>query len=133
MIVGGGQVKYEDARIGVYRAELLALCQQDDRIIATASFKNPRNSYIERVFALANVPKLMEGFRHELGYIVTREGFEGQHICQQLLNELLPKINRYPMFATTRKAAMLHILEKLGFEKSGEIYKGDLQLLTFKP
>ena len=130
--MSGGQVKYEDARLGVYCAELLAVCLHENQFIATACFKNPRNCYTERVFTLAHASELMAGYKHELGYIVTRKGFEGQHICQQLLNELFPKISNHSMFATTRKAAMIHILEKLGFEKSGNVYKGDLQLLTFK-
>jgi len=131
LIVTGGQVKYGDARTGVYRAELLAIYQENNQIIATACFKNPRNSYIERVFSLAKVPELMEGFNYELGYIVTRDGFEGRHICQQLLNGLFPQIKTHSMFATTRKPAMLHILEKLGFEKCGEVYNEEIRLLVF--
>ena len=131
LIMTGGQVKFEDARVGVHRAALLAVYQIDNQIIATACFKNPRKTYVESVFRAAKVPELIGSFKQELGYIVTRKGFEGQHICQQLLKELFPQIKSYSMFATTRKSAMVHILERLGFEKCGEVYKQDLQLLVF--
>jgi predicted GNAT family N-acyltransferase len=133
LIVSGGQIKYNDAKLGIHRAELLAIYKVGEQIIATASFKNPRNTYLETVFGSAGIPEQQLDFPFELGYIVVREGFEGQNICQKLLGELFPRISQHPMFATTRKPAMAHILKNMGFEKCGEVYKKDLELMTYKP
>lgn len=129
LIVLGGQIKAPDAKVGIHRSALLAVLQIDGQVVATACFKNPRQSYRERVFTEAMVPDLVVDYLHELGYIVTRPGFEGNGYCQRLLGMLMPHIVDQKLFATTRKAEMAHILEKLGFSQNGEVYKKDLRLL----
>lgn len=39
LIVQGGQIKYNDAKVGIHRAFLLAICSVDENVIATACLK----------------------------------------------------------------------------------------------
>jgi predicted GNAT family N-acyltransferase len=133
LIILGGQVKVADAKVGVHRSALVATMRLDGQLVATAGFKNPRQPYVERVFQEAKVAEQAVGYAHELGYIVTRPGFEGLGFCKQLLGGLFSRIADQPMFATTRKPEMIHILEKHGFSRCGEIYKTDLQLFVYQP
>lgn len=132
LVAEGGQIKYNDAKVGVHRAELLAVYKQNDKVIASACLKNPNTRYRDRVFSSAEVPEKKDGYKFELGYIATCKGFEGQKICQKLLLELFPKISHFPMFATSRKPEMAHILNKFKFEKCGLKYKDDLELFLYK-
>lgn len=132
LIASGGQIRYNYAKAGLQRAGLIALLVADDLIIATACFKNPNASYRDDIFDMAMVSDLNRSYSYELGYIVTRKGYEGHGSCQKLLKELFPLISGHAMFATTRKPEMVHILKKLGFQQQGGIYKEDLILLTYK-
>lgn len=132
LIADGGQVSYANAVIGLSRSKLIAVLQLENMVVATACVKNPRRSYCESVFRSAQVTELQENCLFELGYIVTRPGFEGRGYCQEILSNLIPLIDDLPTFATTRKVAMTHILTKAGFRICGEVYKNDLQLLIRK-
>lgn len=70
LIVQGGQIKYNDAKVGIHRAFLLAICSVDENVIATACLKNPRISYYETLSKLAYVSLLPERYPYELGYIM---------------------------------------------------------------
>lgn len=133
LIVKGGQIKAPDAKVGVHRANMLATLEVEGQVVATACFKNPRLSYTKHVFRDAKVDNESGHFLHELGYIVTRPGFEGRGFCQRILHDLFRVIKDQPMFATTRKPEMSHILKKIGFEQAGVAYKKDLQLFVYQP
>ncbi len=134
LIVRGGQVKgdRQTIRILIAFSDLVGFMTLDDIVICTATLKNPYVEYKEKVFNLAEV-KLSNNYHKELGYIVTHPEFENQGHCQQLLTTIFYQMRSLPIYATTRKPPMIHILNKLGFRKNGSVYNQDLSLLTYDP
>lgn len=131
LVVTGGQIKHKGLREKFLRADLIAYQIQVNDIICTATLKNPNSSYRTKVFNSAKAEK-SSLYEKELGYIATHPDFEGQGHCKKLLKYFIPKISKHTIFATTRKPAMVHILEKFGFHQTGKIYNHDLKLLTTK-
>jgi predicted GNAT family N-acyltransferase len=130
LIAEGGQITYINAKSGIDRAELLGVSYEGEKMIAIACLKNPKESYRAHVFKSAQVP-MQESYPYELGYIITRSGYEGKGLCQELLSMLYAKVSHLSMFATTRKPEMVHILKKFGFEEYGKRYNGDLGLMVY--
>lgn len=131
LIETGSQVDPEGLEERVMNAELIALLIVDDKIVTTATLKNPLTSYRNKVFKSAGVDYDKENYKKEIGYIVTHPDYEGRKLCQQLLKEFIPAVNTHNIFATTRKPSMAHILGKYGFTKSGITYNKDLNLFTY--
>ncbi len=131
LVANGGQVNYNLVKVGVHRANIIATLVLDGQVISCACSKNPQIIYRVGVFEAAKIPEYADHYLNELGYIATREGYEGRKYCQRLLIELFNHISNQQMFATTRKPGMVHILNKLGFKKHGETYKGGLELMLY--
>ncbi|AEV99704.1 hypothetical protein Niako_3398 [Niastella koreensis GR20-10] len=112
-IASGSQVDRHFVERGIPRAALISITFDQDVIACTATIKNPVNSYREGVFTDAKVDKLLNMYRLELGYIVTRKEYEGNKLCQNLLSHLMPKVAKENIFATTKKPEMIHILKKV--------------------
>lgn len=111
-------------------AELIALGVDDFKVVVTATLKNPLNSYKERVFRSAGVCDENVRYKREIGYIATNSSREGQKLCQHLLIHFFSKIENQNIFATTRDAAMMHILQKIGFVMLGKAFKDNLILMV---
>lgn len=131
LVESGAQADSEGLADRLMNADLIALKVDNDKIVTTATLKNPANSYRNRVFRSAGVERDQEPYTKELGYIVTDPLHEGKKHCQHLLNEFMPYIKEHKIFATTRKPSMIHILSKYGFRRHGNIYKDDLNLLVY--
>ncbi len=134
LIVGGGQIKgdRQTIRILIAFSDLVGFMTLDDIVICTATLKNPYIEYKEKVFNLAEV-KLSNNYHKELGYIVTHPNFENQGHCQKLLTTIFYQVRSLPIYATTRKPSMIHILNRLGFRTNGSVYNHDLSLMTYDP
>lgn len=130
LIINGGQIRRDGLQERILRADLVAYEIQDEMVICTATLKNPSPTYAKKVFTLAKVISSIN-YNKELGYIATHPDFEGRGHCQNLLTEFFGRIGESPMYATTRKQAMLHILGKFGFKITGITYNQDLNLLTY--
>ncbi len=98
-------------------------------IISTATLKNPLASYRQKVFENAKVEINNNGIK-ELGYISTLKNYEGKGFCQKLLKRFFEVIPFQPIYATTRKQSMIHILGKFCLKVEGQTYNSDLCLLT---
>lgn len=131
LVEKGGQVKRHFIERGIETADLVAIYVLNGEILSSATLKNPIKSYKESVFELAKAYELDIDNIQELGYIITNPKYEGQKLCQRLLTEFFRIVGGKQIFATTRKSAMTHILSKFGFEKIGQTFKTDLQLLVF--
>jgi predicted GNAT family N-acyltransferase len=131
LVETGSQVDPEGLEERIMNAELIAVMVDNDKIVTTATLKNPLTSYRNKIFKSAGVDGDKENFKKEIGYIVTHPKYEGQKLCQKLLTEFMPHIDRNNIFATTRKPSMVHILTKFGFKKSGDTNEKELDLLTF--
>jgi len=125
----GNQISMKGIEKRLMKADLIALIVDNDMVLATACLKNPDPTYKEKVFESAMEDDVAPQFDKELGYIVTRNGFEGQKLCQKLLSVLIPKISDINLFATTRNESIIHILAKFGFSKSGQPYNDGVNLL----
>jgi len=130
LVVKGEQVRRDGLKERILRADLVAYILQDNMVICTATLKNPNFAYRTKIFTLAKASS-GENYKKELGYIVTHPDFENCGHCQNLLKEFFIRISKQPIFATTRKPSMVHILKKLGFSVIGMTYKKDLKLLIF--
>jgi len=130
LIIKGGQVSRDKLQNRILRADLVAYMVQNDQVICTATLKKPYSSYRSQVFNQAKANIVSDNFK-ELGYIVTHPDHEGKRHCQELLKIFFKKIDKYLLYATTRKPSMIHILKKFGFSQVGEKYKGDLILLIY--
>ena len=134
LIVRGGQIKgdRQAIRILIGHADFVGYMILDGTVICTATLKNPYKEYKEKVFRLADLES-SKNYHKELGYIVTHPDFENQGHCQQLLTTIFYQIRSLPIYATTRKPSMIHILNKLGFRQNGALYNQDLSLMTYDP
>lgn len=126
----GGQISMRGLEKRLMNADLLALLVDGGKVVTVAALKNPEPNYKKTVFESANNGDEAYQFEKELGYIVTHPEFEGLKLCQKLLSAFIPEINGFNLFATTRKASVIHILGKFGFKKLGEPYKDGLNLLV---
>ena len=130
LIKSGEQVAKEAyIRRGLLRSEFIAIGLKQNEVIVSVTLKNPLVSYVTRVFTAAGTQSLAANYSKELGYIVTKPQYEGQGLCQALLRYVFAERSVSKAFATTRKEAMCHILEKFDFQKTGDVH-GDLQLMT---
>ncbi len=129
LVVSGNQITKQGLKERLLRSDLIAFGILGDLVITTATIKNPAASYSKRVFRQSQSPYSSDNFKKELGYIATHPDHEGKGYCQHLLSILLKGIHS-PMFATTRKASMIHILSKHGFMKTGRLYKEELSLMV---
>ena len=128
----GAQIQgdYEAIINRLKNAVFIGFIFDEGNIIATATLKNPSESYRKKVFESAKAEHFLPEYKYELGYIVTAGDREGEKLCQKLLTAFFPLISKYKMFATTRKDSILHILSKFGFKPTGETYNSDLSLLV---
>ena len=114
----------------MYLADYVAYKIYYNVVICTATLKNQFPEYKEKVFNLANGPS-PNSYQKELGFIVTHPDFENQGHCKELLGEFFKRISSNTIYATTRKASMKQILNKLGFRQTGVVYNNDLSLLIY--
>jgi predicted GNAT family N-acyltransferase len=131
LIVEGGQITYANAKAGVKRSLKIGLIVQESEVIATCGLKLPLSSYTKKVFKEARMKEYLK-YNLELGYITTKAEYEGNKLCQLLLQTFVPTLPSHNIFATTRKQAMEHILKKHGFEQTGVVYNIDLKLYIKK-
>jgi hypothetical protein len=130
LLLRGGQVHQVGLQERILRSDFVAYKIINNKVICTATLKNPHSSYRIKVFNSAKFPVTVN-YKKELGYIVTHPDFENIGHCQDLLLRFFNKISTYSMYATTRKPSMVHILSKMGFKVTGKTYNQDLKLLIY--
>lgn len=111
------------------RAYRIAYYTDEGKIVCSAVIKTPVKTYVNRIFKESQSELDQDEFPVELGYITTAKEYEGNKVCQHLLNQLSLHWKSKNIFATTRKPSMIHILNKHGFQKTGLTYKENLNLL----
>lgn len=125
LVEEGGEVDNERLSGRVRRAVALGFFRIDNRIASVAAIKSPNNNHKRSVFRSAGSKENPDHYNIELGWIVTKEQHRGEGLASTLVSELLKNVSR-AIFATTREdnKAMLRILEKHGFRRSGHVYPG---------
>jgi predicted GNAT family N-acyltransferase len=133
LITDGGEVRTPKDKLREYilRADLIAYDLIDNRVICTATLKNPYRSYMLKVFreAKANTEFI---YNRELGYIVTHSDYRGKGYCKNLLKQFFQHISTNLIYASTRKPEMIHILNGFNFYQIGNSYNKDIKLLIYK-
>jgi len=129
LVLAGEQISHGQLKSNLLKADYIAFTEEDNLVTTTATLKNPFDSYRKRVYTESK-SGIRPTNQKELGYIATNEEFEGRRYCSRLLEEFKPYFDNEPIFATTRKQSMIHILRKFKFRVVGEPYKMDLNLLV---
>lgn len=129
LLLKGGKVEKRGLMNGIRRAKLLAFHYENKTLAGIAAIKSPSDSYRQKVFMKARTSENPDKYNLELGYAVTLEKYSGRHICSRLVEKLISSFPSWNMYATseTTNMCMLKILERNGFQKTGEPYKGSLQ------
>ena len=106
LIKTGGEIKISSDNLKKYlrRADLIAYELKQNKVICTATLKNPFNSYKAKVFTSAK-SKEKFNFEKELGYIATQADFEGKGHCSKLLKQFFEQISANSIYATTKHIA----------------------------
>jgi len=124
LIIKGGEVNVETLSSRLEEVELIGYAENDNQIVATASIKNPLNSYVVKVFLKAGNKCDPKNFKYELGYVMVNEKFRKDKLASKLCYHLCETFNLTNIFATTKieNMGMLSILEKNSFKKVGQPY-----------
>ncbi len=108
-------------RIGINRAEMVACCFDEDKLVGVGAIKLPFDSYKIRIHNATKTEEDIRKYNIELGYISVHKSFQRQGIGSTIVKKLLPLENAN-IFATTRKEGMRKILLSNGFEETGKPY-----------
>jgi predicted GNAT family N-acyltransferase len=139
VVVEAGEVQTDSLRSLIVRAvSLIFLYSDSDELAGIAAVKRPDEGYKRKVFSRANSPENPYHYDYELGWIVVRENYRGNHLSRYLVEAALRVIDGAKIYATTRatNVAMRRTNERYGFRVSGEPYpssrRGDnYELLLF--
>jgi len=135
LVKEGSQVNEIGLRKRILGSKLLGFCYFDNELVGVSTIKNPIISYRNRTFKRGNIEGDATKFKYELGYSVTKKGYQGKGINYKLNNKLISNICDGNIYATTGNPRMVYLLEKLDFKPIGEKYKGEyndeLQIYSF--
>lgn len=125
LIASGGETNGRNINRNLQNAHAIAFARVDGNPVGVIVVKQPVATYKTKVFAAAGVAELDAKFKLELGYAMINPQYRGQGVAQKLTG-LIKGIGE-PMYATTRSnnAAMIHILQSIGFAKTGTAYQGE--------
>lgn len=124
LVLVGKQVASKGLKKRILNTKLLAFCYIDKELIGISSIKRPVLIYKINTFKKALVEKESLKYNYELGYTVTKAGFEGNGISFKVNSKLISHITDSGVYATTANPVMIHLLKKLDFKAIGEEYKG---------
>jgi hypothetical protein len=122
IIAEGEAVSRAAAERGVPNAAKLALVRHRGEIVGVGVIKGP-NAQHARTVARKSKHAFADA-TPELGYASVRKAHRGRHLSSAIFDALLAQPER-ALYATTSCPKMEHLLDKHGFQKKGESYKGD--------
>ncbi len=95
-----------------------------DTLGAIAALKAPDADYRADVFRQAQAPVNADDYALELGWVFVVPAHRGNRIAEGLCRQLLARVPRSPVFATTRpnNISMIRILLALDFARVGKPY-----------
>ncbi len=116
-----------DFETKIYRCKIICITHIDNIPVAIGAIKQktPSDFNPEK----ANLPQLSNQFEWELGYLYTRKNFEGQGIASSMAKLLVQNYGQGNLMASTEiktNPAMVHILEKNGFNLYGKTWKSNI-------
>ena len=95
LVKTGGEVKTskDDLRKYLLRADLIAYELDNDKVVCTATLKNPFTSYKTKVFNKAKATSA-EKNEKKLSYIATHPDYEGKGHCSNLLKQFFQSVRK---------------------------------------
>lgn len=121
IVIDAGEVSENKFDVLLKKEPILIFIPDTENIKAVGALKIPNDSYKKKVFINSRSNEKWDTFSFELGWIVSLIQGNGKHLV-----EILSKVTDN-IYATVREEnnAMKNILEKYGFEKSGQSYKSE--------
>lgn len=134
LILDGGQVDTRFLMNRIKNAKFLAFCYVNEELVSISSIKVPDIGYKNRIFRSSAIETEANLHSFEIGYSVTQEKHRGNGYNFKLNRELLTKLEKCKIYATTANSGMIRLLKKLDFKSIGVKYKGkhndELQLYS---
>ncbi|MCK5021278.1 MAG: hypothetical protein KAS32_29980 [Candidatus Peribacteraceae bacterium] len=136
LVIEGGEVSSDGLLNRIKKSYLLGFYTIDNELVGVAALKHPSPSYKRRVFSKAGEISKVNQFNLEMGYAVTKQGYEGRHICRKLVRALIINSKSKKIYATIHNKRMKYIVKLIGFQKFGNEYIGQskrtLELFTLE-
>jgi ribosomal protein S18 acetylase RimI-like enzyme len=106
------------------KAPVVVLASQTSKFVACAALKLPKQSYKAKVFESSNLNSHAEKFSLELGWIVVAPTSRRQGLSRRVSEAAVARKRMEGIYATVRTSNSIsqHLLESLGFVKSGDTY-----------
>jgi predicted GNAT family N-acyltransferase len=124
LIKAGSAVNAARAERELPEAILVSILREDGRIVGVGVVKKQRPNYASSIASADKSGFKFDTSIHEIGYISVKQESEGRGHCQTLLRSLLQNFPARPVFATTYRPSMKHILGKFGFVSKGKEWEG---------
>ncbi len=120
-VIEGGEVTPVGLSRRMERAHILGYAEMGDQPVAVGAVKRTDDSYLEKVFRLADYDLI--DCVAELGWVYVAPEARGKQLGSRLSSALC-ECYKHPIFATTRSVniPMQAILRKLGFKNVGAEY-----------
>lgn len=119
----GGAVAQANLMKRIRKAHKLALASDRNGILqSVAALKSPSQKSVAKLFSRAGIERDSSRFRFELGWVVTTSESRGQGFGNMIVDRLLKKTKRVPLYALCREdnVAMQAILTKHSFAHEGK-------------
>lgn len=120
----------------IMESQKLFFVYEDEKVIGIAAIKNPRDTYIKKIFSKSNTSHILNDGMKEIGWIFILEEYRRMNICKSLFKYILENTDQKNIFVTIRASntAMQHVLESNNFIQVGNDYlseRGDYKLKIY--
>lgn len=106
----------------VDNAVALVMLYEDDQLIGTAAIKTPLPGHQVGEFVKANAQAEAASYPVELGWVVVHPDWRRRGHARTLVGEAVKLAEHLGIYATTKTAQMLAILQEQGFASAGDPY-----------
>jgi GNAT superfamily N-acetyltransferase len=106
----------------VDNAVALVMLYEADQLIGTAAIKTPLAAHHVGEFVKANAQAKAASYPVELGWVVVHPDWRGRGLGRKLVGEAVKLAEDRGIYATTKTAQMLAILEENAFAPVGDPY-----------
>jgi RimJ/RimL family protein N-acetyltransferase len=127
LVLKGGQVEPAGLKERIRRrGRLLAFHYDENDLVGVVGLKKPNEGYKEMIFRKAGVPEEKDNYVLEVGWAFTMKAYRGRGICPRLIHGIFDSTKSQSFFATAHldNISVHRVLEKTGFKKIGEPYRG---------
>ena len=124
LVVEAGTVDPEGLTLRIRDASrLLFLRESDGRLVGVGALKHPLVSYRTKVFANAGIPRLLNEYCVELGWVAVSKSHQGRGLSRRIISQLITLADRQNLFATTRvDSRTMRFAVDYGFQLAGKPY-----------